>query len=94
MSKSLIPVLLLGLTACTFDPAERIHADCLQRLETQLADSERDALSQDNAAARMIAQTMVETARSAGTLACDEMRDACKTAPEGPVCRAAKKTFD
>jgi hypothetical protein len=94
MSKSLLPLLLLGLTACTFDPAERIHADCMQRLEQQLADTETRALAQDNAAARMIAQTMVETARSAGTLACDEMRNACKTAPDGPICRAAKKSFE
>lgn len=94
MSKFLIPALLLGLAGCSLDPVERLHADCLARLELQLAETERQAQAQDNAAAQMIAQTLVETARSAGTLACDEMRDACRTAPEGPVCRAAKKTFD
>lgn len=94
MSKRLIPLMLLGLSACTLDPAERIHADCMQRLEQQLADSEKQSLAQENAAARMIAQTMVETVRSAGTLACDEMRNACRTAPDGPVCRAAQKSFD
>jgi hypothetical protein len=83
----------LWLTACTFDPAERIHADCMQRLERQLADTEQKALAQDNAAARMIAQTLVETARSAGTAACKEMRNSCREAPDGPVCKAAIKSF-
>lgn len=90
-----LPLLILPLTlaACATDPAERLHADCLKRLEKQLAETETQALAQDNAAARMIAQTLVETARSAGTAVCTEMRNACRDAPEGPICKAAIKSF-
>ncbi len=92
MRLSLLTLPLL-LAACTLDPAERIHADCMERLEKQLVDTEKQALAQDNAAARMIAQTLVETARAAGTAACDEMRNSCRDAPEGPICKAAIKSF-
>lgn len=86
-------ILPLLLVACSTDPAERVHTDCMKRLEKQLVEAEKQSLSQDNAAARMIAQTLVETARTAGTAACEEMRRSCREAPEGPICQAAIKSF-
>lgn len=81
------------LPGCMSDPAERVYANCVARLEAQLVDAEKAAAAQDNAPAQMIAQTAVESARKIGVAACEGMRDSCKADPEGSICKAAMKTY-
>jgi hypothetical protein len=90
----IISVLALSvLPGCMADPAERVYANCVARLEAQLVDAEEAAAAQDNAPAQMIAQTAVESARKIGVAACEGMRDACISDPEGAICKAAVKTY-
>ncbi len=92
--RPLICLIALGLLAgCSSDPADRVYANCVSRLEAQLAEAESAAASQDNAAAQMIAQTAVESARKIGVAACEGMRDSCRENPEGSICKAAIKTY-
>lgn len=86
-------IALSTLAGCSVDPAERVYANCVSRLEAQLAEAETAASAQDNAPAQMIAQTAVESARKIGVAACEGMRDACRENPEGSVCKAAVKTY-
>lgn len=84
---------LIALAACSLDPADRVYDNCVSRLEAQLSDAEAGAAEQEFAAAQMIAQTAVESARKIGEAACEGVRDACRENPDGAVCKAAVKTY-
>ena len=83
----------LLLTACGGDPIERAYDHCVDRLEVQLAEAEKEADRQDNKPAQMIAQTAVEAGRKIGMAACEGMREQCRADPDGAICKAAIKTY-
>jgi len=89
----LLAMAVMVTAGCMKDPGQRAYENCLAKLEAQLEQTEEGIAAEDNAAARMIAQTMLESARSIGTAACDGIKNSCEGDPEGPICRAAIKTY-
>lgn len=84
----------IALCGCMKDPGQRAYENCVAKLEAQLEQTEEGIAAEDNAAARMIAQTALEGARAIGSAACNGIKSSCEGDPEGPICRAAIKTYE
>lgn len=87
-------VLGAALTGCMKDPGQRAYDNCVDKLNVQLAETEKGIAAEESAPARMIAQTALEGARKIGMAACDGIKSSCESDPEGAICRAAIKTYN